>query len=264
MPEKVGISCAFRHDPAKGKLIPAATLVEEPNSPYYGKVLPLIGWCCVATESGKTFWSAVKYDSPWVWPKGSINEGLSHGAWIGTTRLAQFDCPVCHSKEKFLAGGGGKKHRDRCPRCGSDRVDSELIKDGSAEFMSMLGDLKGPLESLAVGALKDPASEPFRFPDVVAGGKNLEPDATLPPEILGIAQSRGRGLKSLYNMKDVDELRNIEEWDMSLLPEPTYGVADYEDVRNGIEWTTGLVTSRLKPWLPPAKPVPLHPVVFTY
>ena len=260
---KVGIACAFRHDPSKGKFIPAATLAPEGKSPYSGKVLPVVGWCCIATEDGKVFWSAVKYDSPWVWPKGSENEGMSHGAWIGTTRLAAYDCPVCHAKVKFVAGGG-KKHRDRCPSCGSDKVNVDLIKDGSPEFFGMLGDLKGPLESLAAGALKDPSSEKFRFPVVMAGGTNLDPDKSLPPDALGVAQAHGRGLKSLYNMGDIDELRNIENWDLSILPEPTYGIADYEDVRNGLEWTEGLVTSRLKPWLPPPKPVPISPTVFTY
>lgn len=260
---KVGISCGFRHDPAKGKFIPAAVTADSGSrSPYAGKVLPVIGWVCLAADDGRVFWSAVKYDAPWVWPKGSANEAQSHGAWIGTTRLASFDCHDCHTKMKFVSCGG--KKRPLCPSCGSDSVDSELIKDGSPEFMAMLGDLKGPLESLAKGALAETPQATFHFPSVVAGGKNLELDQSLPPWALGAAQARERGLKSLASMADLDELRRIEEWDLSILPEPTWGVAEYDDLRNGLDWDDGLVHGRLKPWLPPPKAVPISPSVFTY
>lgn len=241
---RVGVACAFRHNPEDGRFIQAFELSPSPNGKE--RPVPMIGYLAVATPK-KTYWSFVRYEPPFVWPKGHPNASKGRAAEMATCRVADYDCQDCGKRSKGVYRNAKGCF---CPECGGRRCSAEPIKDGGPEFMSMVGnELADEIETAAVNALKDDQSPPFQFPVLMAGGLGLEPDGALPPDALGAAAARGRGLRAVAHMS-LEELADVIEGDLSIVSGPSSGFAEYDALREGVGWESGAVRFWLKPWLP--------------
>lgn len=251
---KVAISAAFRHIAEEdGRFIPASRIhgydgsgdvrPELSGSEYFGRTIPMLGYLLVLTEGGKKIWNFMKYEAPERQGTRFIPGNLS------TCRADRCVCPNCGMDAPFPARR--EKKRALCPFCGSQDVQASPIKEGGDEFLRHLGDLEDILVSEAGKALL--SGTDFRFPIVLVGGQDVEPDPSVPEDIAAVAQSVGRGFRLADNVAP-SSLPDMGLVDFQIVPDPVSGTMDDDVLRKGKAWSSGLFNYYARSFVPKEAP----------
>lgn len=241
---RVGIACAFPYNPAKdGKTVPASKGTEVDYYGYDYYVMPIIGFLAYTLDGEKIYWNFMNYECAEVWYH-SCNRA-NRPAKIATSRVVDIVCQSCAAARPIPM----MSHRLRCPYCGSHQIETYPIKIMSHEFLSMLGNLKKPLEQAAKAALH--GKKRFKFPPIFIAGSNIENDesGTIPRTIVDSVNQNGHGIRYM-NTVELDQLNEVEDINFHILPGIRSGVLDDNIVRDGYFTQKGAVEEYLRLWLP--------------
>jgi len=251
----VKLAAMFRHNPDEdGSTIPASLERPDPSCEWETIVDPIVGFMAIS-YNGRISWSFVKYEAPDArYPRRDSQHPVYRMARMSTTRVGHVTCPACGNSCIYPVWGNSDENR--CPACWHKGQEVSIIKETDQEFFDLLGDLRDPLEQ-AVQSVDESTADEFRFPELMLLGR-LEPSASVPPGIQGLATSRGLALRmaretSLHDLFDPDlmECRPNEECGLLILPWISTGILDADKAREGWSKTEGCIAQYVKlPWLP--------------
>lgn len=247
MPELISIAAQFRFEPESDDelTIPGSIEEADPLNPFDTIVRPIVGYMAVLYR-GRVSWAFMRYDAPMFSRHGNRMINFS------TTRVAHLSCRECGGETLYPVWG--KEDKIPCPRCGKRAVNSSPVKEGSPEFLSIMGP---QIETELRNAVLSVSADEFRFPSVYLLG-HLDPSEKADARIQGKAIASGRTVRFATESSVDDLLSEKMKGDgTGLLIDPAVvtGTLDADDARKGWTLTEGIVTSTIRmPWLPKPQP----------